>query len=119
MRTSKYGLCLHGRGSHFTEAKNRREIDYMLLKKPLLLNYDPNYYNSMIDGKHYIKINEKTSLENLEKEYNIDEIAQNGYQWYKDNASPMGAANTFLQIMKDRFGHEEEIKSEEIKSETT
>lgn len=103
MRTSKYGICLHGRGSYLTEAKNRREIDYMILKKPLVMNYKPFYYNPLIEGKHYIYIDEKTSIENLENMYNIDEIAQNGYEWYKENATPMGAAQTFLQIMKDRF----------------
>ncbi len=104
MRTSKYGVCLHGRGSHFSEAKNRREIDYMMLKKPLLMNYRPFYYNPLVEGKHFIYMNEKINLENLENLYNIDEIAQNGHEWYKENASPMGAAKTFLQIMKDKFG---------------
>jgi len=103
MRTSKFGLVLHGRCSMFTEPKNRREIDYMMLKKPLLLNYKPFYYNSLEEGKHYIYINENTALKNLENEYNINDIAQNGYQWYKDNASPKGVVSTFKQIMKDRF----------------
>jgi len=104
MQTSKYGLVLHGRGSHVTEAKNRREIDYMLLKKPLLLNYKPNYYNPLVKGKHYIHINEKTDFEKIESEYNIDEIAEAGYQWYLDNASPNGVVKTFLQIMNERLG---------------
>lgn len=104
MRTSKYGICLHGRGSHLTEAKNRREIDYMMLKKPLVMNYKPNYYNPLVEGKHYIYLDENLDLENIEKLYNVEEIAQNGYEWYKENASPMGAAKTFLQIMNDRFG---------------
>jgi hypothetical protein len=45
---------LAGRASMVTDAKNRREIDYMMLKKPLLLNYKPKYYDEMIEGKHYI-----------------------------------------------------------------
>lgn len=102
MKSSKYGLVLHGRGSHLTEAKNRREIDYMMLKKPLLLNYKPYYYNPLVAGKHYILINEKTNFNELDKLYNIDEIAANGYQWYLVNASPDGAAKTFLQIMTER-----------------
>lgn len=104
MMSSKYGLVLHGRGSHLTEGKNRREIDYMMLKKPLLLNYKPHYYNPLEAGKHYIFIDEKTDFKELDKMYNIDEIAANGYQWYKANASPMGSAQTFLKIMTDRFG---------------
>jgi len=104
MRSSKYGLCLHGRGSAFTEAKNRREIDYMMLKKPLLLNYRPNYYNPMEEGKHYIYIDEKTSFEKLETMYNIEDIAKNGYEWYRQNATPKAVANVFKQIMDDKLG---------------
>jgi len=104
MKTSKYGIVLHGRGSMFTEAKNRREIDYMMLKKPLLLNYKPYYYDPLIDGKHYIYIDEKTDFENLDKLYNIDDIAKNGYEWYQKNASPMSVAESFLRIMNDKFG---------------
>jgi len=102
MKSSKYGLVLHGRASHVTDSKNRREIDYMMLKKPLLLNYKPYYYNPLIAGKHYIYIDEKTSCVELEKLYNIDEIAKSGYEWYKENGSPSGSAKTFLQIMNDR-----------------
>jgi len=104
MQTSKYGLVLHGRGSHVTEAKNRREIDYMMLKKPLLLNYKPNYYNSLVKSKHYICIKEKTDFKTIDSQYNIDEIAEAGYQWYLDNASPTGVVKTFKQIMNERLG---------------
>lgn len=103
MQSSKYGIVLHGRAGAFCEAKNRREIDYMMFKKPLLLNYRPHYYNPMEEGKHYIYFNEKTVLTNIEKQYNIDEIASNGYQWYKENASPEGITKSFLKIMKARF----------------
>ena len=67
------------------------------------MNYKPYYYNELVPGKHYIYIDQNTDFNNLEKMYNIDEIAQNGYQWYKDNASEIGAAQSFLQIMKDKF----------------
>jgi len=102
MMSSKYGIVLHGRGGAFCEAKNRREIDYMMVKKPILLNYKPSYYNPMIEGKHYIYIDENTNFKDLENMYNINDIAANGHQWYKDNASPDGVVKTFLQIMKDR-----------------
>jgi hypothetical protein len=103
MKTSKYGIVLHGRGSHVTDCKNRREIDYMILKKPLLMNYKPYYYNDLEPGKHFIYIDESTDIENLENDYNLEEIAENAYQWYLDNASPMGVAKSFLQIMQDKF----------------
>ncbi len=102
MMGCKFGLVLHGRSSFMTEAKNRREIDYMMLKKPLLLNYKPNYYNPLIEGKHYIYFDNNTDFKNLENMYNINDIAMNGYQWYKENASPLGTAKTFLQIMNEK-----------------
>jgi len=100
MFTSRYGIVLHGRGSHFTEAKNRREIDYMLLRKPLLLNYRPNYSDPLIEGVHYIYIDEKTDFKSIEDKYNVDEIAENAYEWYLRNASPIGVAKSFMEIMK-------------------
>jgi len=104
MQTSKYGIILKGKASYYTEGKNRREIDYMMLKKPLLMNYKPYYYNPLVEGEHYIYIDEKTDYNNLENLYNIKEIANNGYEWYKNNASKYGAAKVFLQIMNDKFG---------------
>jgi hypothetical protein len=68
------------------------------------LNYKPHYYNPLINGKHYIYVNEKTDLKKLDEQYNIKEIAENGYQWYLENASKNGAAKVFSQIMKSRFG---------------
>jgi hypothetical protein len=68
------------------------------------MNYKPFYYNPLVPGKHFIYMDEDTDIKNLENLYNIEEIAQNGYEWYKENASPMGAAKTFLKIMKDKFG---------------
>lgn len=102
MKTSRLGIIIHGRGAWMAEDKNRREIDYMMLKKPLLLNYKPNYYNPLVEGKHYIYIDANTDFKKLETMYNIDEMAMNGYQWYKENASEEGVTKTFLQIMKDR-----------------
>jgi len=104
MKTSKYGLILSGRGSMMSEAKNRREVDYMMIKKPVLMNYKPRYYNPLEPDKHFIFIDQNTQIDKLEELYNINEIAENGYQWYLENSSPMGAAKTFLQIMNDRFG---------------
>jgi len=103
MKSSKLGLVLGGKASHLTECKNRREIDFMMLSKPLCINYKPSYYNPLVEGKHYIYIDEKIDLKNLENQYNIDEIARNGWQWYQDNASPSGLVKTFLQIMREKL----------------
>ena len=103
MSRSKYGIVLCGRGSPVTDFKNRREADYMMMKKPLLLNYKPNYYNELIEGKHYIYFDAATDISKLEEKYDIQEIAENGYQWYVENIRPDGAAKVFRQIMSDRF----------------
>jgi hypothetical protein len=103
MRSSKYGLILRGRSSILTDSKNRREIDYMMLKKPLLLDYEPFYYNPMVAGKHFILIDENTRIDSLDTMYNIEEIAQNSYEWYKQNATPEAIPRTFLQIMQEQF----------------
>jgi len=106
MRSSKYGMVLRGRSTPLTDCKNRREIDYMMLKKPLVMDYEPNYYNPLVAGKHYILIDENTDVKLLDKMYNIDEIANNGYEWYKQNATTEAIPRTFLQIMQDKFGKE-------------
>jgi len=103
MARSKYGIVLGGRSTVVTDKKNRREIDYMMMKKPLLLNYKPYYYNPLVEGKHYIYIDEDTDLKDLENRYNIKEIAENGYQWYLENATPEGAAKTFRKILKEKL----------------
>jgi len=103
MKRSKYGIVLAGRASAVTDAKNRREMDYMMLKKPLLLNYKPKYYEELEEGKHYIFIDKDTDFLNLEKEHDIDKIAENGHQWYLRNVPPDGAANTFRRILKEKL----------------
>jgi hypothetical protein len=103
MKKSKYGIVLAGRSTAVTDCKNRREMDYMMLRKPLLLNYHPYYYNKLVEGVHFIKIDENTDLNDLENQYNIEEIGENGYQWYLENVRPDGAANVFRQILKDKL----------------
>jgi hypothetical protein len=103
MKKSKFGIVLAGRSTAVTDAKNRREMDYMMLKKPLLLNYKPKYYNELVEGVHYIHFNENTDLKDLENRYNIEEIGENGYKWYVENVKPEGAANVFRQILKDKL----------------
>ena len=103
MQRSKYGIVLAGRSTAVTDPKNRREIDYMMLKKPLLLNYKPHYYNTLEAGKHYIFFDANTDIKNLENEYDINQIAENGYQWYLENVRPEGAANTFRKILKEKL----------------
>ena len=103
MLSSRYGLILNGRHTALTDCKNRREIDYMIMHKPLLLNYKPFYYDPLIEGKHYIYIDEKTIISSLADMYNTEEIEHNAYEWYKQNATPIGSANTFLRIMQEKF----------------
>jgi len=103
MKSSKYGIVLAGRGGYFTDRKNRREIDYMMIRKPLLINYRPNYYNPLEQDKHYIFINPETKINALENMYNTKEIEKSCHEWYKNNATPHGAAKVFKQIMDERL----------------
>jgi len=98
MRSSQYGLVLPGRSSRFTEAKNRREIDYMLLKKPILMPYTPNYHNPLIPNKHYVLIDRHTKYDRLEARFDFDKMVEDAYEWYIQNASPYGVVKTFLEI---------------------
>ncbi len=103
MQESKFGIVLQGRGSWPTDAKNRREIDYMMMKKPILMNYRPFYYNRLVDGEHYIYWDGSIPLSQIEKDYDLKRIAENGYQWYLRNATPAGLASTFKQIIDERL----------------
>ena len=98
MRTSKFGLVLPGRSSVLSEAKNRREIDYMLLKKPIIMPYTPNYHNPLIPNKHYILIDRHTKYDRLDKRFDLDKMVDDAYDWYMQNASPKGLVKTFLEI---------------------
>ena len=102
MLTSKVGIVLNGRASILTDAKNRREIDYMMMRKPLMISYKPYYYDPLIPGKHYIFVDEKTNFKDIPKLYNINEMVQNAYEWYQNNATPSGIAKSFLKIMSDK-----------------
>lgn len=106
MRSSKYGIVFHGRLSPITEGKNRREVDYLFLKKPLLLNYKPYYFNNFENGKHYIYIDEHTDIKNLEDQYDIKAIAENGHRFYRENMSPLGVALSFLEIANKKLANE-------------
>jgi len=104
MLRSKYGLAIQGRSVAITDSKNRREIDYMILKKPLLLTYRPYYYNDLIPGHHYIFYDGKTKVKDLEKKYDLKTIAENGYQWYLANATKEALPKVFKQITKEKLG---------------
>lgn len=104
MKSSKYGIVLPGRGSWATDTKNRREIDYMMMKKPILMTYAPFYYNELVPGHHYIKWEPKMKVKDIENNFDLNIVAANGYKWYLDNVSPMGLASTFLKACKERLG---------------
>lgn len=100
MLTCRYGLVINGKGHFLTDCKNRRTVEYMYLRKPLLLTHRPLYYNKMIPGYHYIPLTLNTDVKNIEDEYNVKEIAEHGREYFDDNFSSKGVATTFLQILK-------------------
>lgn len=103
MKSSKIGIVLHGRHGWASDMKNRREIDYFMMKKPLVLNYKPKYYDDLIDGEHYI-FWDKQNILKMEQQYDLQRIAENGYQWYLRNASPTGIVNVFKKILQEKLG---------------
>lgn len=103
MMESQFGIVLQGRGSWPTDAKNRREIDYMMMKKPVLMNYKPFYYNQMVEGEHYIFWDGTKPLAEIEKTYDLNKIAEKGHQWYLENATPDALSATFNQICKEKL----------------
>jgi len=102
MLSSQYGIVLPGRSTAVSDSKNRREIDYIMMRKPLLISYRPYYYDPMVEGKHYIFIDDKTNFKALPDMYNIKEMTENAFQWYQRNATPSGIATSFLKIMTDK-----------------
>lgn len=102
MLSSQYGIVLPGRSTFVSDSKNRREIDYMMMRKPLLISYHPYYYNALVPGKHFILLDHNTDFKTLPKLYNIEEMIENAFQWYQENATPHGIATSFLKIMSDK-----------------
>ncbi len=102
MSTSKVGIVLHGRHGWASDMKNRREIDYFMMKKPLVLNYKPHYYDELIDGEHYIYWDKQNILD-LEKLYDLEKIAENGHNWYLRNATPSAISALFKKVLKDKL----------------
>ena len=102
MLSSQYGIALPGRSTGVTDSKNRREIDYMMMRKPLMISYKPFYYDPLIPGKHYIFIDGKTDFKAIPTMYNMEEMVKNAWEWYQNNATPAGIVKSFLKIMADK-----------------
>ena len=75
-----------------------------MMKVPLLINYKPLYYNELIEGYHYIYIDEETNLTELESKYDLEAMAERAYEWYLENATPDGLAKTFKNMVLTRLG---------------
>lgn len=82
MANSKYGLCLRGYGK-----KCHREVELMGLGTVLLITNDVNvdsYINPLVEGKHYIRINNTNDWEELSKD-KWEEMSNNCREWYMNN----------------------------------
>jgi hypothetical protein len=103
MQTSQFGIVLSGRRSALTEGKNRREIDYMILRRPLALNYRPYYYDPLVEGQHYVYFDAKTNFAEVLKTLDCQKMVNEAYAWYQRNASPEGVVKSFLRILRERL----------------
>jgi hypothetical protein len=82
MANSKYGLCLRGYGK-----KCHREVELMGLGTVLIVTDDVNvdsYINPLIEGKHYIKINNINDWKEPNQE-EWEEMSKNCREWYMNN----------------------------------
>ena len=100
MLSSRLGIIMEGIDSPITDGKNRREMDYMLVRKPIVMDYKPCYYNPLVPGKHYIYWDR--NIADISAEYtdaDLAEIEHNAHEWYTKNASRHGMASSLHQIL--------------------
>ncbi len=105
VKRSKYGLCLSGYGP-----KCNREIEYMGLGTvPIVTpNVDMTYYDSPIEGEHYIRVESPDKLNetifSISKE-KWRQMSNNCLQWYERNASPKGSFDITIRIIENEFNY--------------
>jgi hypothetical protein len=97
---SKFGLCLRGFGP-----KCNREIELMALGVVPLITPEVsiNYYNPLIEGKHYFKVNTPEDIPLLVSNCSNEqwlEMSNNCKKWYETNCSPKGSFNITMEIVK-------------------
>jgi hypothetical protein len=115
LSVSKFGLCLRGFGP-----KCNREIEYLAMGViPLITDgVSLEYYNKLIEGVHYIKINKPEDilqLSNISKE-NWTIMSNNCIQWYNENCSPNGSYNITKTII-DNLKEQERLEQERLEQE--
>jgi hypothetical protein len=100
----KIGLILKGKSDGQTDGKNRREVEFASVGLPMMLNYQPYYLNELVPGKHYAYVESPDklgeALSSLTPEF-AAELADNAYEWWKENASLEGTCKTFMQAMRE------------------
>lgn len=102
LSNSKYGLCLSGFGK-----KTNRDIECLSLGTvPIIAEgIDTTYYNSLIEGVHYLKVNNpdeiKPLISSITKEKWI-ELSKAGMKWYEENCSPEGSFKTTMKIIHEK-----------------
>ena len=97
---SRYGLCLAGYGK-----KCNREIELMSMGViPIITEgVDITYYNPLIEGIHYLRVNTPQDIPIL-----INSISKQKWeymsrailQWYEENCSIKGSFDTTMKIIK-------------------
>lgn len=98
---SKFGLCLSGYGP-----KCNREIELMCMGVVPLVTplVDLTYYNTLIENKHYIRINNPEEIPkkiNKIKKEQWEEISNNCVNWYEKNCSINGSFDTTIKILNE------------------
>jgi hypothetical protein len=101
-----WGLVLYGRGSNRKGAGNQREHEFSALGIPMILNYQPCYYEPMVPGKHFMyarAAHKVVDMLNETSEEYAKEIAHEAYQYWKLTMSPEGICSLFKRICRERL----------------
>jgi len=97
---SKFGLCLRGYGP-----KCNREIELMAMGViPLITpDVDLTYYNNLIEGYHYLRVNEPKDVNKVINNIDSkkwDEMSVACRSWYQQNCSVEGSFYTTKMIIQ-------------------
>ncbi len=105
--TWECAICLKGKTDRWTDGKNRREVEFAGLGIPMVLNYQPTYFDPLRAGEHYISVDASAAL-GLLGDRAFDgaltdagiAVSDNAFSWWNANASREGICRSFVRLME-------------------
>ena len=99
-----WALVMFGRGSNRKGNNNQREHEFAALQVPMVLNYQPTYYEPLIAGEHYLFAKSPDDVKRLaDSNREGNQMAENAYQYWKRNMSAEGIQNLVRRICQERL----------------